>query len=468
MQTFSGPLGVNNARLLLRRTTFVSSPSRVKRFALMTAEEAVDELIEYQSVTFDHANKGKSRGMVFDQYLTDEGFGPKFIDFLATMVPADIDGANSGMEAGWMSLLSHGVNMPYDQFIRHVIRDIVVGIFLGIQNNEYDPTGLRPAQENFARELVELFTLGLGRYDERDVRAIAKVLTGFRNTGQFDNPDTWTPELGWQQLGLSVKHHDWSEKSFSKHFDNYVIAANDKKKKRGEDVLAERDELVNIIFTHPEMGYRVIEKLHRHYVNRDPYIEGTEVVDELVQTFREAGWDFKPVLRKLWTSTYFYQDNFVWDRFSSPIEMLGLVNSYIGIDLDNMDRSKWIRRNGVLDAAGMPFLYSREVAGHSPQHEHGYDRLWMQEDVIRVRFNEFQKIANASQLQYLTQLNSLDEVFDELAEIVMPYGIDQTMKSNLLAEIEGEYHWTNQTEMRSDMVLQIAKYIVQSAQWQLL
>jgi uncharacterized protein (DUF1800 family) len=147
--------------------------------------------------------------------------------------------------------------------------------------------------ENFAREIMELFTLGKGpesQYTQQDVVAAAKVLTGWRvmnlNTA---NPSTsFIPEF-----------HDYSNKQFSAFFNNTIIQGT------GADELT---AFINMIFSKSKVvSEYIIRRLYRYFVyyDIDANIEANVIVP-LAQIFVNNNWEILPVLNTLFKSEHFY------------------------------------------------------------------------------------------------------------------------------------------------------------------
>ncbi|MEM9933431.1 MAG: DUF1800 domain-containing protein [Bacteroidota bacterium] len=154
--------------------------------------------------------------------------------------------------------------------------------------------------ENYARELFELFTIGKGpqigegnytNYTEEDVREAAKVLTGWQPTGGLAN-------AGYTGSLYRDNRHDKTTKQFSAAF-NYKVIEN-----QGED---EYKALIDMIFGQAETARYICRKLYRwfcYYVIDEP----TEVfvIEPMVQLLIANSFEIKPVVRALLSSAHFY------------------------------------------------------------------------------------------------------------------------------------------------------------------
>lgn len=164
----------------------------------------------------------------------------------------------------------------------------------GNQNTRTKPN------ENYGRELLELFTIGKGpiigegnytNYTEEDVREASKVLTGFRDRGHNGAAENYRTQYRQNQ-------HDTSRKQFSAAFDHTVIVNNNEN---------EYKDLISMIFAQKETARFIVRKFYRWFVY---YVidEAAEqnVIEPLAQLMVDNGYEVKPVLRALFSSTHFY------------------------------------------------------------------------------------------------------------------------------------------------------------------
>jgi uncharacterized protein (DUF1800 family) len=144
--------------------------------------------------------------------------------------------------------------------------------------------------ENFARELMELFTLGIGNYTEADVRESARAFTGFtfaRATGKFY---------------FNERQHDDGEKTFLGHTGNF----------NGDDV-------IDIIFAQPAAAQFFAAKLLAFFVYSDPE---PELIDAVAALIRKNDFEMLPVMSTLLRSRVFYSDRAYRALVKSPVEFV--------------------------------------------------------------------------------------------------------------------------------------------------
>ncbi|MFK7971984.1 MAG: DUF1800 family protein [Bacteroidia bacterium] len=177
------------------------------------------------------------------------------------------------------------------------------------------------ANENYARELFELFTIGKGpqigpgnytNYTEDDVLEAAKVLTGWVITGARHG------DTNPIQPTFTASRHDTTTKQFSAAFGNKTISDN------GDQ---EFKDLINMIFEQDETARYIIRKLYRWFVyyNIDSQVE-TDVILPLAQILIDNNYDIAPVLETLLKSEHFFDVNSYGCLIKNPINFsIGLV-----------------------------------------------------------------------------------------------------------------------------------------------
>jgi uncharacterized protein (DUF1800 family) len=169
--------------------------------------------------------------------------------------------------------------------LKSVARDPAMLIYLdGMRNVARQPN------ENFARELLELFTLGEGRYSEADIKAAARAFTGWtvdRETGQFvERP----------------AQHDAGEKTFL-----------------GQTGRFGGDEIIAILLKHPRTAETIVEKMWREFVSLRP---DPAEIKRLASSFRAGGYQIKPLLRALLLSQAFRDTANRGGLIKSPVELI--------------------------------------------------------------------------------------------------------------------------------------------------
>ncbi|MBC5994528.1 DUF1800 domain-containing protein [Pontibacter cellulosilyticus] len=152
----------------------------------------------------------------------------------------------------------------------------------GISNTKNKPN------ENYARELLELFTLGIGNYTDTDVKEAARALTGwqvdklrpFLNPGKFDN----------------------TSKTFLGKTENY-----------------NHDTLIDAIFKSPKTAEHICTKLYKEFIcskTDAPFIK------QMATVLLDADYEIKPLLAFMLNSDHFYDTRFIGSKIKSPVDLL--------------------------------------------------------------------------------------------------------------------------------------------------
>lgn len=163
--------------------------------------------------------------------------------------------------------------------------------------------------ENFARELQELYCIGKGtdaQFTEEDVQAAARVLTG------------WTTPSSTPDVHFNGGQHDTEDKHFSAFYNKAVILG-----RSGDEGAEELDELLDMIFAHPETAKHICRKLYAFFVYQhlDEEIEQT-IIEPLAQLLRDNDYEIKPVLEVLLKSEHFFDPWFRGAMLKSPLEQV--------------------------------------------------------------------------------------------------------------------------------------------------
>lgn len=149
--------------------------------------------------------------------------------------------------------------------------------------------------ENYARELFELFTLGVNNnYTQTDITEAARALTGYNNRTDVGGP-----------ILFNTATFDNNPKSI------FGVTAN-----------YDHDTLIDHLFAvRPnEISDFIVKKIYRAFVS--PELPSQALIDQLAATFRNANWEIAPVLRQLFKSEHFFDDNAIGSCIKDPIECM--------------------------------------------------------------------------------------------------------------------------------------------------
>lgn len=177
-------------------------------------------------------------------------------------------------------------------------------------------------QENYARELMELFTMGVDFYTESDVHEGARVFTGWnlrRRGFSLDN--------AYAEFFYNPRQHDTEPKRFS--FPIYPDGRTTIPERNGFSGLQDGIDLVTAVARHPETGPRLARKLYAYFVNElsppDPVL-----VQEMADIYYATQYDLRAVVRHLLESPQFHDPANYWARYSWPAEFVTRLIKEVG------------------------------------------------------------------------------------------------------------------------------------------
>jgi len=207
--------------------------------------------------------------------------------------------------------------------------------------------------ENFAREVMELFALGEGHYTEHDITEGARALTG------------WSLDLQSEKFIYRPFFHDDGEKTFLGRTGNFY----------GDDIIA-------IIVAQPQAAKFITAKLWNYFAGSMP---DEKLNDALAAAFREASNNFKPFLRTLFRSQEFYRADIVRNQVKSPVQWLVGSVRVLECDLPPLLVS-W----GMLRQLGQDLF--------APPNVKGWDGgvTWITTNTLLERYNDAQSLVAGS------------------------------------------------------------------------
>ncbi|MEO8559172.1 MAG: DUF1800 domain-containing protein, partial [Rhodospirillales bacterium] len=186
----------------------------------------------------------------------------------------------------------------FARLLHEIARDPAMLIYLdGATNRRGQPN------ENFARELLELFTLGEGNYSEQDIKQAARAFTGHsldRQSGQY----RFYPGL-----------HDDGEKYVFGHNGNF-----------------DADQIVDMLLQNPRTAEFIVGKLWREFVSPTP--DAAEI-KRLAASFRAGKYEIKPLLREMFLSAAFRDPKNRGVLFKSPVELIVGTIRLLQIPVEN-------------------------------------------------------------------------------------------------------------------------------------
>lgn len=296
-----------------------------------------------------------------------------------------------------MSLFWHGhfacrvVNIFFQQQLLNVIRENALGNFgdllrevskspamLSFLNNQQN--NKKHPNENFAREVMELFTMGRGNYTEDDVKEGARAYTGwgFNLKGEFvDRPFL----------------HDTGKKTFLGKTGNF-----------------DGDDAIDIILEQRATAKFITQKIYKYFVNENV---DTEKVNILAEKFYQSNYDLKKLMTDIFTSDWFYSEKNIGTRIKSPVELMVGVRRLIPMELEKPEAQLLFQRT-----LGQVLFYPPNVAGWPG------GKNWIDSSALMLRMRLPQILTNAD--EFIIKPKDDDDVMMGME------GADKRLKANQL------------------------------------
>lgn len=328
----------------------------------------------------------------------------------------------------------------FRELVKEVTIDPAMLQFLnGNQNSQNAPN------ENFARELLELFTIGKGpladsgdytHYTEEDIRQMARVLTGWRDVGLFStNPDV---EVGSVFLPF---RHDTGAKQLSHRFDNTVI--ND----LGDQEYA---HLIDVIFQKDEVARFICRKLYRWFIY---YVidENAEqnVIQPMAQVLVDNDYEIRPALEALLSSAHFFDMLNVGPMIKNPLDFILSSIKTFGVEFPpglGARYNAYLRLFSSSVLQQMEYYAPPQVAGWKAYYqEPQYYRTWINATTLPVRMlitdtittsgfpaGDFRvRIAPLAFVETIENPNDPNALIEEFVRILFPQPITDDQKAAL-------------------------------------
>lgn len=329
----SKAIGADAARHLLNRTGFAATDADIKSFAALSREDAADKLL--RAAVTDALQKppawvndappspAKLQAMSQEERMAEQRKNVEhafelrewwFREMLTTPSPLTEKMtlfwhnhfATSQQKVRFTPLLYNQNVMfrrnalgNFGSMLRQVSRDPAMLIYLDGANSRKEQPN-----ENFAREVMELFTLGEGHYTEKDIKEAARAFTGWsvdRETGQY-----------MFRRGI----HDYGVKT--------VL---------GKSGNLDGDQVIDILLRKPETAQFITRKLWKEFIS--PVPDEKQVV-RMAEDFRDSGYNIAKLMRAMLTSDAFYSMDNRAALIKSPVELVVGTMKQFEIETPNM------------------------------------------------------------------------------------------------------------------------------------
>ena len=227
---------------------------------------------------------------------------------------------NIFFQQGLLDVIRRNALGNFRTLLKEVSKTAAMLNFLNNQQNKKDHPN-----ENFAREVMELFTLGRGNYTEHDVKEAARAFTG------------WSSNPKGEFIFHRGQHDDGSKTVLGKT-GNFG----------GEDVL-------DILLQQKQTAKFIAQKMYKFFVNEQP---DKEKVEWLTDRFYKNDYDISRLMEDIFTSDWFYEEKNIGAKIKSPVELMVGIQRILPMKFERDEALLLLQR-----ALGQILFYPPNVAG---------------------------------------------------------------------------------------------------------
>ncbi len=484
---YGGPWGRNEVIHLLKRTMFGASLQDISYFETRTLDQAINELLTITAPMPAPPLKDYDASEAEAQPDTNIAPGTPWINdynpdgeigrarnrsfqrwWISRMIHQDRS-VREKMTLFWhnhfatqMSVAEGRATLKHHQMLRQnalgnlkwLVKSITLDpLMLIYQNGEHNRK--ESPDENYARELQELFSLGKENnpnYTEQDVQAAARLLTGWQVNSE-------TAESFFNPL-----RHDTGNKTFSSFYNNRVING-----RSGEAGAGEIDDLIDMIFGKSrEASVYLVKELYKWFVYYEVDAAAqANVIDPLAQMLVDNNWEVRPVVETLLKSQHFFDVLNQGCLIKSPADfMIGLFREF-NVQFPNSDYVTEYAINGTLNwimlGLDQELGEPPSVSGWPAYHQiPTFHELWITNNTYpkRTEFSDRMSTGNYTVNDFelridvvaftktLTNPGDPNALMNDVLELVyrihLSEGVREQLKRDILLTGQtNDYYWTN-------------------------
>lgn len=437
LRPYAGPWSERHAAHLLRRAGFGGTAAEIARYAAMSPGAAASALVHFASTAQEAGPPQLPNLYTLRRAGMLEGLtGPRASDtqrrefnrglrkqdaqavgalkrwwldrMLATPAPLQekmtyyFHGhfTTAAIQKGVTAEMVYNQNQLFRRYALGNLRSLVMAVSQDPAMLIYLDNALNSKakpNENYARELMELFTLGVDHYSEDDVREAARAWTGYR-IDRRDGTSYFDPRL-----------HDEGTKTFLGRTGNFGP-----------------QDIVNIIFAQPQCATFFANSLLNTFVYNDPE---PALVDAVAEQLRKNDYELQPVMGTLLRSNVFHSARAYRALVKTPVEFV--VGAYKALEIPQTDNAA-VR---ALDTMGQNLFYPPNVAGW-PGGEN-----WLTSQMLIARQNFASRLVNARDAdgsQWMASApNDASKAADTLVSAILQGDASPSSHAQLIAYLDG-------------------------------
>jgi uncharacterized protein (DUF1800 family) len=478
---------------LLRRAGFGASAVDAETFRDLSPSAAVDHLVDYEGRPddvdarigrSDHARVTISRDLFAPDIDIDDARQRWMFRMIHTRRPLQEKMAlfwhnhfataysKLAMDSGTLQaakMLAHkggtlrGPQGQIELFRQHALgnyRDLLVQVaqdpamlvWLDGKSN----TKAKP-QENFGREVMELFTVGVGYYTEADVYAAARVFTGW-NLRQSEgySRDDYGDMNAYQEFVYNADEHETSAKTFS--FPIYGNGSRTIPERSASAGMEDGVDLITALAMHPETARRLARKFWSFFIS-EIHQPDPDFVASTAAVYLQHRTEIRPVVRHVLSSQWFNNPSMHYARYSWPAEFVARGLKEVGWQGLSLDKVR-----APLANMGMLLFEPPNVGGWP------LGAGWFSTGTMLARTN-FAATLAASQKEHLAVALESDggtpqALLAAMLDRVTPAPFDSGPERALMSYLLADGSWTGSASQINTRAAGLARLLVGSSEYQ--
>ena len=439
LNPMSGNLGTRLAAHLLRRTTYGPTRALINSFATKTVTQAVNDLTNISPVSskpIDYLTNAtwvdnfSVSGVNNEDFLLKTYVGAwwlnnarldntilhKIMLFHHQYWVTTHEFISSEMYYDYLKLIEYYALGNHKKLAEKMTMNNSMLFYLnGTENGKNNPN------QNYAREFLELFTIGKGpqtgpgnytNYTETDIQQAARVLTGFKahwNDNTYKDADTnircGTPAT-WD--------HDTGNKSFTAAFNNTIITG----RSTEAGMITELQDFISMVYNQQETARAICRRLYKFFVFPEISAEvETDIIIPLATELKTNNYNLLTTVKRLLMSEHFYDvddsnaaDENIGAIIKSPLDLLLGTMRFFSINPpDAVTETElhyhnfWTNtvQDFFLTGCGMPIFMAPNVAGYKPFYQSpDFDKLWFNSSTLVTRYKFPEMLLTNDRLLY--------------------------------------------------------------------
>jgi uncharacterized protein (DUF1800 family) len=352
---------------------------------------------------------------------------------------------------GHVELLRQNALGNFRDLLVKVAQDAAMLIWLDGQTN----TAARP-QENFGREVMEIFTIGVGHYTEADVYAAARVFSGWnlKRSEPFSNDDP----NAYQAFFYSPDDHDTGAKTFS--FPVYGNGSRTIPERGAATGMQDGIDLITALASHPETARRLARKFWSFFVS-EVHEPDPQFVDSISAVYLQGGTEIRPVVRSILSSPWFRDPSVRFARYSWPAEFVARAIREVGWQGYSLEQAK-----APLANMGMLLFEPPNVGGWPSA------GAWFSTATMLARSNFASSLVAGQKPQLAASLaadgQTASGLMTAMLSRISPAPLDPNPQQVLASYLLAGGAWSGTQEQLETRAAGLARLLVGSAEYQLI